>query len=204
MFSECRKNMTQQFETDINKAVEALLHGRIIVYPTDTVWGIGCDATDSDAVGRVYALKQREDSKAMIVLVPDLETMLKYTGHCSEVMVEQVKRMLSDTDARPTTFVLPAGNGLASNLLAPDGSVGLRITNEYFSQRLCRSFGRPVVSTSANISGKPAARFFGEIEPAVTQNADYVCTSRRNDNTASVPSRVVKINLDGSLTIIRP
>ena len=185
--------MTQQFETDIDKAVEALLHGRIIVYPTDTVWGIGCDATDSDAVGRVYALKQREDSKAMIVLVPDLETMLKYTGHCSEVMVEKVKRMLSDTDARPTTFVLPAGNGLASNLLAPDGSVGL-----------CRSFGRPVVSTSANISGKPAARFFGEIEPAVTQNADYVCTSRRNDNTASVPSRVVKINLDGSLTIIRP
>lgn len=196
--------MVSCFDTDINKAVETLVHGHIIVYPTDTVWGIGCDATDMDAVARVYAIKQREDSKAMIVLVADFDTMLKYTDNCSEHMVKQMQRMLSEPDARPTTFVLPAGEGLADNLLAPDGSVGLRITNECFSQQLCRTFGRPLVSTSANISGKPTAAIFNDIDTAITDKADYVCTSRRDDNAHAIPSRVVRINRDGSVTVIRP
>ena len=196
--------MTPGFETDIEKAVEALEHGRTIVYPTDTVWGIGCDATDCDAVARVYAIKQREDSKAMIVLVPDMDTLLAYTDNCSGIMLRQIEKLLSESEARPTTFVLPACSGLALNLLASDGSVGLRITNEKFSQQMCRAFGRPVVSTSANISGKPAAAVFNDIDPYIIDNADYVCMSRRDDNTRSLPSRVVKISRDGSVTVIRP
>lgn len=187
-------------ETDINAAVSALCKGQIILYPTDTVWGIGCDATDAEAVKKVYALKRRDDSKALIVLVPDMDSLLELTT----ADVQTVRKATASSDGRPTTVVLPASGSLASNLLATDGTVGIRITAEEFSNRLCRVFGRPLVSTSANISGEPAATVFADISDELLAGADYVCSSRRNENSAAQPSRIVKVESDGSIKIIRP
>ncbi len=188
-------------KTDIDCAVEALNRRETVIYPTDTVWGIGCDATDPVAVGRVYALKQRDDSKALIVLVPDMESLLRFTTATRQT----VQSALDQSNGRPTTLVLPASVGtLAPNLLAADGTVALRITSEKFSQNLCRQFGKPLVSTSANISGQPSASVFADIDPKLLANSGYVCRSRRDETSSPQPSRIVKINPDGSTTIIRP
>lgn len=186
--------------TDIDRAVDALCRKETIIYPTDTVWGIGCDATDAGAVSLVYALKRRDDSKALIVLVPDMESLLMYTS-ADRATVQSVLDM---SVGRPTTLVLPSSGGLAPNLLAADGTVALRITSEKFSHNLCVAFGKPLVSTSANISGRPAAAVFADIDAELLAAAGYVCNSRRDETSAPQPSRIVKINPDGSTTIIRP
>lgn len=192
--------MDTNFETDIDAAVSALRGGKVILYPTDTVWGIGCDATDAEAVKRVYALKRRDDSKALIVLVSDMDSLLELTTADADT----VRKALDSSDGRPTTVVLPASGGLASNLLASDGTVGIRITGEYFSNRLCCAFGRPLVSTSANISGDPAAAVFADINGELIARADYICFSRREETSAAQPSRIVKVENDGSIKVIRP
>lgn len=192
--------MENEIKKDISAAVSALRARQVILYPTDTVWGIGCDATDAEAVRRVYDLKRRDDSKALIVLVPDMESLLNLTSAGREL----VEQTVLSADGRPTTVIVPASGGLAPNLLADDGTVGLRITGEAFSNSLCRAFGRPLVSTSANISGQPAAACFSDIDSELLAGADYVCTSRRDENSAALPSRIVKINNDGSTIVIRP
>lgn len=188
---------------DIESAVCALRQGKIIVYPTDTVWGIGCDAADPAAVEAVYALKRRAESKALIVLVDSEQAAERCCGVTAAEMANAVAE-LGDA-GRPTTFVVQARAGvLAPNLLAEDGTVGVRVTREAFSSELCRRFGGPIVSTSANVSGRPAASAFAEIDAEILDGADYVCVSRRADDTHSSPSRVVRLNPDGTIQILRP
>lgn len=183
---------------DFDSALDTLRRGGIIIYPTDTVWGIGCDATDSTAVKRIYALKQRIDSKAMIVLV-DSEAMLeRYVEEVPEVAYQ-----LIEASVRPTTIVYDKGSGLAPELLAPDGSVGIRVTSEPFTAALCRRLRHPIVSTSANISGEPAAKFFDDISEKILAGADYAVRFRRDDKRPAKPSSVIKLTCSGEITILR-
>lgn len=175
--------------------------GGIIVYPTDTVWGIGCDATNAEAVKRIYALKEREDSKSMLVLI-DSAAKLDYYVEVPET-AEMLLEATNKEETKPMTIIYPKARHLAENLVAEDGSIGIRITDEAFSKALCAQLKRPIVSTSANISGHPTAHFFHEIEEAVLGGADYVCHFRREDETPHEPSAIIKVNSDGTFRIIR-
>ncbi len=198
---------------DLQEALRVLRDGGIIVYPTDTVWGIGCDATNAEAVAKIYALKQREDSKSMLVLldsaakldyyvdVPETASLLLEATNNDEMSATE---SLNDAnDAKPMTIIYPNARHLAENIVAEDGSIGIRITNEPFSKALCAQLKRPLVSTSANISGHPTAHFFHEIEAAILEGADYVCQFRREDETPHEPSTIIKVNADGTFKIIR-
>ena len=197
---------------DLQEALRVLREGGIIVYPTDTVWGIGCDATNEAAVAKIYALKQREDSKSMLVLldspakldyyvdVPETAEMLLGV-QSTDRYTDRVQTELQDE--KPLTLIYPNARHLAPNLIAEDGSIGIRITNEAFSKALCAQLKHPVVSTSANISGHPTAHFFHEIEEAILNGADYVCRFRREDETPHEPSSIIKVNADSTFVIIR-
>lgn len=187
------------FDSDIREAVATLKRGGVILYPTDTVWGLGCDATSGEAVRRVFEIKRRADSKALITLVANEDDLSRY----SSADIQKALEIMSESE-RPTTVVYPGGHGLAPELFAEDGSVGMRLTREHVSASLCREFGLPIVSTSANISGEPAPALFCEISPEIIASVDYVVEARREDLTRSLPSRIVKLNPDGSVTIIRP
>lgn len=193
---------------DIEAALRVLRAGGIIVYPTDTVWGIGCDATNAEAVQRLYALKRREDSKSMLVLLDSTAKLNYYVTDVPETAWALLEASdLSDesdiSDTKPLTIIYPKARNLAANLLAEDGSIGIRITNEPFSKALCERLRHPIVSTSANISGEPTARFFNEISPQILAQADYVCQFRRDDDCPHEPSSIIKINEDGTFAIIR-
>lgn len=184
---------------DLKTAAGKLRRGEVILYPTDTVWGLGCDASDEKAVSEVYRLKRRADSKALIVLVADTKMLERYIG---QSVPAQVSDFLATHSARPVTVVYPEGKGVAANLLAEDGSIGIRIVTEGFAHELCKELGGAVVSTSANISGEPPARMFAEIDPRLKEGVGYVCRSGR-DNTPGTPSMVVKYTGDGSIIILR-
>ena len=201
---------------DLQEALRVLRNGGIIVYPTDTVWGIGCDATNAEAVKRIYALKQREDSKSMLVLLDSPAKLPYYIGEIPEtawMLLEAASpqpspRGKGENDAngemvKPMTIIYPHARNLAPNLIAEDGSIGIRIANEPFSKALCEQLRHPIVSTSANISGHPAAPFFAEIEEEILKGADYVCRFRREDDCPHEPSSIIKINDDGSFRVIR-
>ena len=185
-------------EEDIRKAVEVLRKGGVILYPTDTVWGIGCDATNSEAVKRVYDIKQRDDSKALICLVDSDARLQRYIRK-----VPDVAWQLLDCCDKPTTVILDGAVNLAENLIAEDGSVGIRITQEPFSKELCFRFQKALVSTSANISGEPAAQNYPDIDPKIIEAVDYVCWSRRQEHKPHKPSSIIKLTEDGKVTIIR-
>lgn len=189
-------------EEDIKQAVETMRKGGVILYPTDTVWGIGCDATNAEAVKRVYEIKQREDSKALICLVDSDARMQRYFRNVPDVAWQLVDG-LKDSDAKPTTLVLDGAINLAENLIAEDGSVGMRITNEPFSKELCYRFQKAIVSTSANISGEPAAQNYCDIDPRIIEAVDYVCWSRRQEHKPHTPSSIIKLKENGEVTIIR-
>ena len=199
-------------KADLQEALRVLRSGGIIVYPTDTVWGIGCDATNEEAVRRIYALKQREDSKSMLVLLDSPAKLPYYVGEIPEMAWtlldcyngENGDAALNGEMVKPLTIIYPHARNMARNLIAEDGSVGIRITNEPFSKALCEQLRHPIVSTSANISGHPAAPFYAEIEEAILKGADYVCQFRRDDDCPHEPSSIIKINDDGSFKIIRP
>ena len=163
-------------EDDIKKACEIMEKGGIILYPTDTIWGIGCDATNEDAVKRVYEIKKRIDSKALIVLVDKPVKVEFYVREVPEIAWD-----LIDVADKPLTIVYPNARNLATNVLADDGSVGIRITQETFSRKLCERFRKAIVSTSANISGQPAPTNFNEISDEIKQAVDYVVTYRQDD-----------------------
>ena len=188
---------------DLQEALRVLREGGIIVYPTDTVWGIGCDATNEAAVAKIYALKQREDSKSMLVLLDSAAKLDYYVDvpEAAEMLLETINDQM--VNAKPLTLIYPNARHLAPNLIAEDGSIGIRITNEAFSKALCAQLKHPVVSTSANISGHPTAHFFHEIEEAILNGADYVCRFRREDETPHEPSAIIKVNNDGTFVIIR-
>ena len=189
-------------EEDIKQAVETMRKGGVILYPTDTVWGIGCDATNAEAVKRVYAIKQRDDSKALICLVDSDARMQRYFRNVPDVAWQLVDS-LKESDAKPTTLILDGAINLAENLIADDGSVGIRITNEPFSKELCYRFQKAIVSTSANISGEPAAQNYGDIDPRILEAVDYVCWSRRQEHKPHTPSSIIKLKENGEVEIIR-
>ncbi|MDO4770456.1 L-threonylcarbamoyladenylate synthase [Porphyromonas sp.] len=183
---------------DIQAALEALQRGEIILYPTDTIWGIGCDATNTEAVKKIYAIKQREDAKALISII---DSNAKLQGLMDEV--PELAYDLTELATEPLTIIYPNVRGLAPNLLAEDGSAGIRICNEPFCKVLCQRFKKPIVSTSANISGETAPRFFTEISPAIIEAVDYIVRYRRDDNRPHSASKIMKLNIDGSFVLIR-
>ena len=192
--------MTQ--EQDIKNAVEVLKKGGVILYPTDTVWGIGCDATNAEAVKRVYQIKQRDDSKALICLVDSDARLQRYVRNVPDVAWQLIDS-LNDSDAKPTTLILDGAINLAENLIADDGSIGIRITQEKFSKELCFRFQKALVSTSENISGEPAAQNYCDIDPRIVEQVDYVCWTRRQEHKPHKPSSIIKLEQDGGVTIIR-
>ena len=189
-------------EEDIKKAVEVLRKGGVILYPTDTVWGIGCDATNAEAVKRVYEIKQRDDSKAMICLVDSDARLQRYVRNVPEVAWQLIDS-LKDGGVKPTTIILDGAINLAENLIADDGSIALRITQEAFSKELCYRFQKALVSTSANISGEPAAQNYGDIDPRILEQVDYVCWSRRQEHKPHTPSSIIRLRETGEVTLIR-
>ncbi len=188
-------------ETDLDAALRVLRAGGIILYPTDTVWGIGCDATNSEAVRRIYALKRRSDSKSMLVLTAGMTPVQAAAQPAVAAVPVAVQQIVSDE--RPTTYIYPHVTGVAPELIAEDGSLGIRVTKEAFSKALCDGLGKPIVSTSANISGEPTAKNFSQISEAIRQGVDYICEYRREDEEEKIPSRIVKIMEDGSEVVIR-
>lgn len=183
---------------DLKKACDVLRKGGLILYPTDTIWGIGCDATNEEAVQRVYTLKQRADNKAMLLLLGNEARLESYVQE-----VPEIAWSLIEVADRPLTLIYPGARNLAPNLIAEDGSVGIRITREEFSRRLCEQFRRPVVSTSANISGQPAPHTFQEIAEEIKQGVDYIVQYRQEDLTAAQPSSIIKLGAGGLFQIIR-
>lgn len=188
--------MNQQ--DDIKKAVEVMRQGGVILYPTDTVWGIGCDATNPEAVARVYKIKHRDDSKALICLVDSEARLQRYVRNVPEVAWQ-----VMELATQPTTVILDNATGLAENLIAEDGSIAMRITSEPFSKELCYRFQKPIVSTSANISGQPAAENYKDISEELINSVDYVCYSRRQEKKPHTPSKILRIRLNGEVEIIR-
>ena len=183
---------------DIRKACEVMEKGGVILYPTDTIWGIGCDATNEEAVKRVFDIKHRADSKAMLVLIDTPTKLNYYVKEMSDVAWDLIE--LAD---KPMTIIYDGARNLAPNLLAEDGSVGIRVTNEPFSKQLCQRFRKAIVSTSANISGTPSPANFSEISEEIKQEVDYIVENRREEKLDSKPSSIVKLSAKGVIKIIR-
>ena len=183
---------------DIKKACEVLSAGGIILYPTHTIWGIGCDATNEKAVQRVYELKRRSDNKAMLVLLDSDAKLDRYVSDVPDIAWDLIR--LAD---KPLTIIYSNAKNLAPNLLAEDGSVGIRVTNEEFSQKLCERFRRPLVSTSANVSGEPSPANFGEISETIKKGVDYIVGYRQEDKTPAEPSHIIKLGAGGLVRVIR-
>lgn len=186
------------FDEDLREAVETLRRGGVILYPTDTVWGLGCDATCSEAVRRIYEIKRRADSKALITLVGDVTDLYRYVSDVPDIALS-----LIELSAKPLTIVYDKGVNLAPELLSADGSVGIRVSRERFSSQLCRKLRRPVVSTSANRSGEATPAIFDEISPEIRAAVDYVVSYRQDDRRQAVPSSVIKLGSDSTVKIIR-
>ncbi|KIO44557.1 L-threonylcarbamoyladenylate synthase [Sanguibacteroides justesenii] len=182
---------------EVKKACEVLKNGGVILYPTDTIWGIGCDATNDEAVKRVYELKKREDSKALLVLLDDLGKLASY------VDVPDITYDLLEAADRPMTVIYPHAKNLAKGLVSADGTIGIRITKEIFSRMLVARFRKPIVSTSANISGDPSPKCFADISDEVKKSVDYVVDFRQEETTNPAPSSIVKLGLGGEIQIIR-
>jgi L-threonylcarbamoyladenylate synthase len=188
-------------EEDIKNAVEVMRRGGTILYPTDTVWGIGCDATNAAAVSKVYQIKQRDDSKALICLVDSDARLQRYVRQVPDVAWQLIDSLKEG--GRPTTLILDGAVNLAPNLIAADGSIGIRITSEPFSKELCYRFQKAIVSTSANISGEPAAQNYRDIDPRILEAVDYVCWSRRQEHQPHQPSSIIRLGQGGEVEIIR-
>lgn len=186
------------FEEDIKNAVKVLKQGGVILYPTDTIWGLGCDATNEEAVRRVYEIKRRDDSKSLLVLTDNAAKIERLASDVPAIAYD-----LIEYSNKPLTIIFSNAKNMAPNLIASDGSVGIRVTREEFSRRLCESFRLPVVSTSANISGEPSAANFSEISDEIKNAVDYVVKYRQNDLSKAVPSSIIKLEPSGVVKIIR-
>jgi len=183
---------------EIKKACEVLQAGGIILYPTDTVWGIGCDATNEEAVKKIYELKRRVDNKAMLVLTDNSAKLNIYVSRVPEIAWD-----LIDIADKPLTIIYPKAKNLATNLLADDGSVGIRITSEPFSRSLCERFCKPLVSTSANISGQTSPANFQKISEEIKAGVDYIVNYRQDEKIKSNPSGIIKLGDGGVVQVIR-
>ncbi len=186
------------FQQQVEEAIDALLLQQVILYPTDTVWGLGCDAEAPPAVKRLYQLKGREAGKPSIVLVADWAMLQRYTiGAPAEL------EALLAADTRPTTYILPASRALAPDLVAPDGTVGLRLTKDEFCHKVVRRLGHGLVSTSANKAGEPTPAVYSEVSADIVRGADFVVSWRQQDDTRVAPSRVVRLGEGGRLEVVR-
>lgn len=186
------------YNEDIKEACRILNEGGVIIYPTDTIWGIGCDATNPEAVKKVYELKKRTDSKALIVLVDSSAKIDFYVDSPADVAWD-----LIDLATKPLTIIYDRARNMAGNLLAEDGSAGIRVTCEAFSRALCQRFRKAIVSTSANISGEPSPQCFAEISDELLKAADYVVKYRQDETTPATPSSIIKLSHNGEIKIIR-
>jgi len=184
---------------DVKAALAVLQKGGVILYPTDTIWGLGCDACNVDAVKKIYDIKNRVDSKSMLVLMENAALLERYIEEVPEIAYDLIE--LTD---KPLTIIYDGAKNLAKNLVAEDGSIGIRLTTEQFSSDLIRRFKRPIVSTSANISGKPSPACFAEISQEIIDSVDYVVKYRQVDNQKAVPSSIIKLGRGGEIKIIRP
>jgi L-threonylcarbamoyladenylate synthase len=168
------------------------------LYPTDTIWGIGCDATNEKAVEKIYQIKKREDSKSMLVLMENPALLERYVTEVPEIAWD-----LIEIATTPLTIIFSKAKNLAKNLIAENGSIGIRFTKEAFSSQLLQRFRRPLVSTSANISGEKSPAYFDEISEEIRNQVDYVVEYRQDDNTPSQPSSIIKLGVGGQIEIIR-
>ncbi len=186
------------FEKDIEQCLKVLKDGGLILYPTDTVWGVGCDATNAAAVEKIYQLKKRSDEKAMIVLVADEKQVLQHVASPDLQVFDYLQEA-----KKPTTVIYEGAIGLADNIIAPDGSIAIRICNEEFCRHLIKRFRKPIVSTSANISGEPTAKLFADINEELKKGVDYIVNYRQDDKAIAAPSSVIKWN-NGVAEVLRP
>ena len=185
-------------QEEIKKALDILFSGGIILYPTDTIWGIGCDANNEKAVQRIYEIKKRADSKSMLVLIDDAGRIPSYVEEMPEIAWD-----LIELSEKPLTLIYSEAKNLAKNLIAEDGSIGIRVTRDKFTRDLIRRFKRPIVSTSANVSGQTAPAFFDEISEEIKSAVDYIVNHRQEDTTKAVPSSIIKLGVNGEVKIIR-
>lgn len=183
---------------DLQEAVRVLKEGGVILYPTDTVWGIGCDAANEEAVKRIFRIKRREDAKAMLCLIDAPGRLQAYVEDIPSAAWD-----LLEVAVKPLTIIYPDARNVAPSLLAEDGSLGIRVTSEPFSQALCRALKRPVVSTSANISGSPAPRSFAEISDEIRTAVDYVVRFRQEESLCPAPSSIIKLGKENLVKVIR-
>ena len=191
--------MSQEtMKESLEKALEVLKHGGIILYPTDTVWGIGCDATNTKAVERIFELKKRADAKAMLMLVGSEGQLQQYVKEIPDIAWQ-----LIDASVNPLTIIYDEPVNISPALLAEDGSAGFRITGEYFSKSLCQRLRRPLVSTSANLSGHPAPKNFKEIDREIIEGVDYVVEVRRDEENSPAPSNIIKVGNNSVIKVIR-
>jgi L-threonylcarbamoyladenylate synthase len=187
------------FENDITASLQVLRTGGLILYPTDTIWGIGCDATDEEAVQKVFSLKQRPEAKSLVILLADVRDLLKYVAHPSPDMAD----IIAGFD-RPTTVIYEGALDLAPNVINADGTVAIRIVQDTFCRHLIKRLRKPLVSTSANISGQPAPATFRDIDAVIKNGVDHIVAYRQEEVTPAQSSRIIKLMKDGSLTVIRP
>lgn len=185
-------------EEDIKKACEVMRNGGVILYPTDTIWGIGCDATNEEAVKKVYDLKKRADNKAMLVLIDNPVKLQTYVEDVPEIAWD-----LIEASDKPLTIIYDKGKNLAANLLGENGSIGIRVSKEQFSRDLCFRFRKPLVSTSANVSGEPSPANFSEISEAIKNGVDYIVQYRQDDLSKAAASSIIKLGEGGLFQIIR-
>lgn len=190
--------MDNVFSTEITNALEVLRRGGIILYPTDTIWGIGCDATNGDAVEKIYKIKQREDSKSLIILVAEEREILQYVAAPDPAVFDFIEKQ-----SKPTTIIFEKAIGLPDQLISDDGSIGIRIVQDEFCRHLVKRLRRPLVSTSANISGMPTPQHFNEISPEIKKGADYIVQYRQDDLQPALPSQIIKWNNNGEHFVIR-
>ncbi len=183
---------------DINQALETLKNGGLILYPTDTIWGIGCDATNPEAVEKVFALKGRDKSKSMLILLHTDNQLASYVNDIPEVAYE-----LIETTDRPLTIIYSNAKNLAQNALAEDGSIGIRVVDHPFCQQLLQRFRKPIISTSANVSGEPSAPTFDDISDSIKEGVDYIVQYGQHDNKAGKPSLIMKLDPSGKFEFLR-
>lgn len=191
-------NIRNGMREEIKKACEVLRAGGLILYPTDTIWGIGCDATNDEAVQKVYDLKKRTDHKAMLVLLDSAARLETYVSDVPEIAWEVIE--VAD---KPLTIIFSGAKNLSKKLLAEDGSIGIRVTREEFSRKLCEQFRKPLVSTSANVSGEVFPSTFAEISDTIKNGVDYIVNYRQDDVSEAQPSGILKLGAGGLIQVIR-
>lgn len=190
--------MEQNIREEVKKAVNIMRQGGVILYPTDTVWGLGCDATNSNAVARIYEIKRRAESKALIVLTDSMTRTERYVENIPDIAWDLV-----DAADKPLTIIYDKARGLARNIIAEDGSIAIRVTHEIFSRALCETMRVPIVSTSANVSGENTPSNFADIAKEIIDSVDYVVKYRQNETSRPSPSSIIKLSAGGVVKVIR-